>query len=295
VPALSIVIPSHNRADLLAHCLASIRRHAPGHGVQVLVVDDDSPGGAVERTAREFSGVEVCRLPSHRGFCVAANTGVARAAGDVVQVLNDDTEVSAGWAEAALACFADPAVTAVTPLVLLGPPGDPTRVDSTGDVYSAGGVARKRGHGDLLGPRHLVGGPVFGASGSGSFYRRADFLAAGGFPEEFVAYFDDIDLSFRLRRAGGVIWYEPASRIHHCVSSSYGPPRAELLVLQSRNEELVWWRNMPMWSLLASLPLHLAVLAGKGLRRWREGQSGPFLRGRLQALALLAKAAAGRR
>jgi GT2 family glycosyltransferase len=264
--------------------------------VQVVVVDDASPGGAVERTALRFSGVEVCRLPLRRGFCVAANTGVVRAAGEVVQVLNDDTEVTAGWAEAALARFASPAVSAVTPLVLLGRPGDgPQRVDSTGDVYLSAGVARKRGHGELLQRRHLVGGPVFGASGSGSFYRRAGFLAAGGFPEEFVAYFDDIDLSFRLRRAGGIVWYEPASRIHHCVSSSYGPPAGDLLALQSRNEELVWWRNTPFSALMASLPLHLAALVGKALRRWREGQLRPFVRGRLQALALLAKTAAGRR
>ncbi len=261
------------------------------------MVDDDSPGGAVAQTVSSFPGVEVCRLASRRGFCVAANMGVACASGEVVQVLNDDTEVSAGWAGPALAHFADPAVAAVTPLVLLGPPGGdgPPRVDSAGDLYLPGGVARKRGHGQPLGPRLLVAGPVFGASGSASFYRRAAFLAAGGFPEEFVAYFDDVDLSFRLRRAGGLIWYEPASRIHHCVSSSYGPPHADLLALMSRNEELLWWRNTPLLSLPASLPLHLAVLAGKALRRWYAGQLGPFVRGRLAALALLAEGAAGRR
>jgi GT2 family glycosyltransferase len=180
-------------------------------------------------------------------------------------------------------------VAAGTPRVLRGPPGthDPERVDSTGDVYLAGGVARKRGHGEPLGARHLMPGPVFGASGSGSFYRRAALVAVGGFAEEFVAYFDDVDLSFRLRRAGWTIFYEPAARIHHCVSSSYGAPRADLLALQSRNEELVYWRNTPLAALLGTLPLHLAVLAGKAWRRCREGQLGPFVRGRLEALALL--------
>jgi GT2 family glycosyltransferase len=253
------------------------------------VIDDDSPRGVVEQTARAFPGVEVGRLSSRVGFCAAVNAGIARAQGEVVQVLNDDTEVSSSWADAALARFADPGVGAVTPLVLLGPPGAhrPERVDSTGDVYLPGGVARKRGHGELLGPQHLVPGPVFGASGSGSFYRRDALLQVGSFPEEFVAYFDDVDLSFRLRRAGWTIFYEPASRIHHCVSASYGVPRADLLALQSRNEELVFWRNLSFAALLSTLPLHLAVLAGKSLRRWREGQLAPFVRGRLAALALL--------
>jgi GT2 family glycosyltransferase len=283
---LSIVIPSHQRADLLARCLASLRRHAPA-GTEVLVVNDGSPDGVIERTARTFAEVEVLRLPQRRGFCAAANAGIARVRGDVIEVLNDDTEVLAGWAEAALARFADQDVGAVTPLVLLGAPGGEglLRVDSAGDVYLPGGVARKRGHGEVLGARHLTAGPVFGASGSGSFYRRSAITEVGGFPEEFIAYFDDVDLSFRLGRAGWTVFYEPASRIHHYVSASYGAPRAELLELQSRNEELVYWRN----SSLVDLPLHLAVLAGKAVRRWREGQLWPFLRGRWEALGMLVK------
>src|SRR4051794_25338669 len=71
---LSIVIPSHNRPDLLAACLDSVRRHAPE--VEVLVVDDDSPDGCASATARA-AGVEVLRLPRRSGFCVAVNAGVA--------------------------------------------------------------------------------------------------------------------------------------------------------------------------------------------------------------------------
>jgi GT2 family glycosyltransferase len=128
---------------------------------------------------------------------------------------------------------------------------------------------------------------VFGASGSGSFFRRDVLLDIGGFPEEFGAYFDDIDLSFRLHRAGHTVYYEPTSLIHHRVSSSYGRPRGELLMLQSRNEELVYWRNLPLGVLLAALPLHVAVVFAKAVRRWREGQLLPFVRGRLAAVAAL--------
>src|SRR5262249_20596513 len=147
------------------------------------------------RAASAFPGVEARRLPRRGGFCAAGNAGVAAAAGEVVQLLNDDTEVAPGWAEPALARFAAPRVAAVTPLVLIGPPGapGPALVDSTGDRYFVGGVASKRGHGEALADRHLIAGPVFGASGSGSFFRRSAFLEAGGLPLEFGAYFDDVD------------------------------------------------------------------------------------------------------
>ncbi|MBY0231356.1 MAG: glycosyltransferase family 2 protein [Gemmataceae bacterium] len=281
---LSIVVPSRSRPDLLRACLASGMRLAPPP-TEWLVVDDGSEGGVVSRIAEGF-GCRVLRHESPAGFCVAANAGVRAASGDVVQVLNDDTEPEPGWAEAALARFDEPAIMAVTPLVLMH--GDPSRIDSAGDEFLWAGIARKRWHGQRVAERHLMAGPVFGASGSASFYRREAFLRAGGFPEEFAAYFDDVDLSFRLNRLG-TVWYEPASRVRHRVSSSYGRPAGELLALMSRNEELLYWRNLPAPALLAWLPAHAGVLLLKAARRLCEGNLLPWLRGRLRAWAGLGR------
>ena len=281
-PPLSIVVPSHKRADLLHLCLQSVCRHAPP-GTEILVVDDASLEGIVSATARRFDGVRVLRLERHSGFCIAANTGLRAANAAVVELLNDDTEVSSGWAEAALGHFDDRSIGAVAPLVLCGA-GEPPRVDSAGDRYFAGGIAGKRGHGQPLGPEWLQGGDVFGASASSAFYRRDLVLSLGGFPEHFSAYFEDVDLAFRLHWAGARVRFEPRARVWHRMSGSYGVPAGELLQRQSRNEELVFWRNLPASSLWRALPLHAAVVAAKAWRRWREGQLLPFVRGRLQVL-----------
>ena len=280
--ALSIVIPSHNRPDLLRACLASVIRFAPAE-TEILVVDDGSLDGCVSATAAACAGVRVLRLPRRAGFCVAANTGIAAAAGEIVELLNDDTEVTAGWADAALACFADPQVGAVAPLVLCWPDG--VRVDSAGDRYYLGGVAAKRGHGTALADLELHRGPVFGASASSAFYRRAALLQVGAFPQSFGAYFEDVDLAFRLQRAGYRALFEPAARVLHRVSSSYGRPQRRLLEQQSCNEERVFWRNLPGRALMWAFPRHLAVLAAKAWRRWQEGALTPFVCGRLRVLA----------
>jgi GT2 family glycosyltransferase len=283
---LTIVIPSHNRPDLLRACLGSVRRHAPAR-TEVLVVDDGSPEGSASRTARNFPGVGVLRLPEQRGFCVAANAGLRAARQPFVELLNDDTEVTAGWTDAALARFQEGAdVAAVAPLVLLwaDDPELPARIDSAGDRYYAGGIAGKRGHGRPLTAAYLRPRVVFGASAAAAFYRREAVLRVGGFPEEFGAYFEDVDLAFRLRRAGYRALFEPASRVLHHGSASYRRPRT-LLEQQARNEERVFWRNVPGKALWQAVPLHLAVLAAKAWRRWREGNLLPFLRGRLRVLA----------
>jgi GT2 family glycosyltransferase len=294
-PPLSIVIPSHSRVDLLARCLSSVRTFAPA-GAQVLVVDDGSRDGVISRTAAAFAGVTTVRLPRRSGFCAAANAGIDAAVGDVVELLNDDTEVTAGWADAALEWFADPRIGAVAPLVLQDDPerrrrGLPPLIDSAGDDYDPGGFAWKRGHGQPW--RGAAGSPadrsgqgevVRGASAAAAFYRRAAVQSVGGFSRDFGAYFEDVDLSCRLRRLGLTIWHDPRSIVWHRVSASYGrSPGRRLLEQQSCNEERVFWRNLGRPDRARQLGRHLAVLAGKALRRFEEGALAPWVVGRARA------------
>ena len=72
--------------------------------------------------------------------------------------------------------------------------------------------------------------------------------------------------------------YEPASRVLHHISASYGKVGRCLIERQSCNEERVFWRYSPM----SALPLHLAVLAGKACRRLDEGTLWPWLFGKLR-------------
>lgn len=281
-PSLTIVIPSHNRADLLHRCLASVQQHAPADS-EILVIDDASPNGAVSQAAHAFAGVNVLRFKRRRGFCVAVNAGIRAARHPIVELLNDDTEVSAGWAEAALPHFDDPDIAAVAPLVLRGAPGSaPLIIDSAGDRYFLGGIAGKRGHGQPLSARYLQGGEVFGVSASSAFYRRDALLDVAAFPEEFGAYFEDVDVSFRLHWAEYRLVYEPTSRVWHRVSASHGRPTRRLLEQQSRNEERVFWRNLPNRDMLRAVPWHAAVLTAKAYRRWQAGELLPFVFGRLR-------------
>lgn len=279
---LSVVIPSHRRADLLRLCLASVTRFAP-RDTEIVVVDDGSPAAVVALTALAFPGVRCVRLARPRGFCVAANRGIEASRGDVVELLNDDTVVAPRWADAALRCFADPGLGAVAPLVLQGVPGDPAIIDSAGDEYDPGGFARKRGRGQPLTDEFLAPRLVPAASGSSVFLRRSALARSGLLPEHFGAYFEDVDLSLRLRAAGYRIRYQPACIVWHRVGSSYGRPRRRLVEQQSCNEERLFWRHLDRRQPWRSLARHAAVLVGKALRRCREGRFLPFALGRLRA------------
>lgn len=249
----------------------------------MIVVDDASADGTADWIADGRPDVGLVRLDRNAGFARAANAGIAAARGEIVQLLNNDAEVCAGWAEAGLAPFADPAVGSVAPLVLVR--RDPDRVDSAGDQYTPAGWPTKRGHGQPT--RRWIAHPpdeVFGPSGSSAFYRAAAIRRVGGFDERLGAYYEDVDLAFRLRWAGYRCRFEPASRVLHDISATYRHDRPELQRQMSRNLELVFWRNLPLRWLPVGIPMHLAFVALQACARLRAGRLQPFLAGKLDAI-----------
>lgn len=282
-PCLSVVIPTYNGLEVLRECLASVMRHRPA-GTEVIVVDDASRDGTADWLRATHPEVRLVRLPGNGGFCVAINAGIHAARAPVVQTLNNDTVVTPGWAEAALALFADPTVGSVAPLVwLLGLDG---LVDSAGDQYRVWGCAVSRGHGQPLSPALTRVCEVLGASASAGFFRREALLRVGLFPEHFRAYFEDVDLAFRLRAAGYRSLYTPQAQVFHRLHHSYDQRDPMLIAQASLNEERVFWTNLPAALLLWGLPLHLGYVAGIFLSHClRRQRPIAYLRGKLWALA----------
>jgi GT2 family glycosyltransferase len=102
---------------------------------------------------------------------------------------------------------------------------------------------------------------------------------------EYGAYLEDVDLSFRLRWAGYRSNHEPASRVLHRGHSSYGPRSERVIRMLARNEEFVYWMNLPMRDLVWNLPAHLGFVAVRLIRKTLEGRLRPYLYGKLDAVA----------
>ena len=294
-PAFSVVIPSYNGRKLLETCLASVERHKPADGsTEVIVVDDASTDDTVAWMHDNYPRVRLLSLSANQGFCAAANLGIASARGEVIQLLNNDTEVTPGWIEAGLKPFEDPGVGSVAPLVLVR--SDPRRVDSAGDTYTWVGWPSKRGHGQPA-ERWLRSGSgrVFGASGSSAFYRASALEKVGAYDPDFGSYYEDVDLAFRLRWGGYHCVFTPDCRILHDVSATYDHGRPALQRRMSRNAEYLFWTDLPTGWLCASLLPHLAFTLAQASWRTLRGRGRPFLQGKLDALRDWPKLIQGRR
>lgn len=277
---LTVVIPNWNGEDLLPACLSSLRRQSY-EDFETVVVDDASTDNSIELVENGFPEVRILRLAENRGFSAAANAGIKSAGAELVALLNNDTETDPGWLEA-LAQAADAHPEAGLFASKLVDFYDRGRLDGAGDSLRLSGLPYRLGHGErdrgqFDEPRH-----VFGACAAAALYRRAMLDDIGLFDEDFFAYCEDGDLSFRAQLAGYRCLYVPEAVVYHMGSATTGGKRgATATRLGTRNGLSLLVKNLP----LSAAPHVLPFFLGGQLARLLTASATGALRAHLEGLA----------
>lgn len=256
LPLARVVVVSWNGAHLLPECLDSLEAQTVRDRLDVVVVDNASTDGTAALVAARYPGVGVLRSERNLGFAGGAALGMANAPSDVV-LLNNDATFAPDAVERLLAALHEPGaehVGATTALVLLrGDDGaGPTLVNSTGNVLSRDGAGGDR---DWLAPigTQSRDPEVFGFNGGACALRRESLDEVGGFDPWLFLYYEDTDLSWRMRARGWTVRYvESAVAVHRHAASS----RAESPLFRyynTRNSLVVLGRHAPPALVLRSV------------------------------------------
>ncbi len=291
---VSLVIPTYNGAHLLAPCLDSVARQTRRPD-ETIIVDDASTDGTAALLSEHYPWVRLLRLDTNRGFVGAVNHGIETAAGDIIALLNNDTEADPDWLAALVAPLeSEPAVGFCASKLLLFDQRD--HLQAAGDGYSPGGVPVNRGAWMRDDGRFDRPEDIFGASGGAAAFRRAMLRTVGTFDPWLVSYLEDTDLSWRAQLQGFRCRYVPDARVYHRVSATGGGIRPSyycgrnfLLVLASDVPGPLlrrYWRDV--------LREQGSVLA-EALRHVREPAARARLRGILAGLRDLPAALRRRR
>lgn len=165
------------------------------------------------------------RNPANLGFSGNCNAGAARAHGDILLFLNQDTIARPGWFEPIVGAFDNPAVGVVGPK-LVTPSADGDTIQSCGGLYDAGKGPYHRYLGFAADDwRVNVPGFVSWTTGAALAIRRELFRDVGGFDTGYQrGYFEDVDLCENAKFHGFRIWYEPRAVFEHTVGSTGGIP-----------------------------------------------------------------------
>ncbi|MEM6397151.1 MAG: bifunctional riboflavin kinase/FAD synthetase [Bacteroidota bacterium] len=262
----AVVILNYNGLDFLEKFLpAVVQNIAPN--TRVIIADNASTDKSVSWLKSNYPDLELIEIDENLGFAGGYNAALRQIKADIFVLLNSDVKVTPGWLEPCLALFKDNRVAAVQPKILSQ--SKPTEfeyagasggmIDTLGYPFCRGRVfySLEKDSGQYDGRQE-----IFWASGAALFIRSELFHGIGGFEEEYFAHFEEIDLCWRLKRAGYRIMAEPRSVVYHVGGGtlSYNSPRKaylnfrNTLVTSIKNEsigKLIWW--LPVRLLLDGL------------------------------------------
>lgn len=213
-PRASVAIPNYNGRRFLEACLEAVLAQELEGGFEVLLLDNGSDDDSLAYVRERFPEVRAVALGTNRGYAGANNVGFAEAAADYVVLLNNDTRVRPGWlAGLVRTADSDPMIGAVTSkLVFLD---RPKTIQNAGSLMLTDGSGADRGFGEPDRGQYEVRQEVFAACGCAVLLARRMLDEVGGFDETFFAYYEDTDLSWRMRLRGWRIVYEPTAMVEH--------------------------------------------------------------------------------
>ena len=235
-PRASIIIPVYNQAAHTLTCLRALAEHPPSAACEILVIDDGS-SDQTQAWMAQVAGLHFHRRAQNGGFIAACNDGAARARGQVLVFLNNDTVPQPGWLDALLDTFRTHPDAGLVGAQLLYPDGR---------LQEAGGVVRDDGRADNIGRFQSPMHPAFSylrqvdyCSGAAIAVPAVLFAKAGGFDAHFApAYYEDTDLGLRLRSLGHDVLYQPTSKVVHLEGATAGTdPNVGIKAYQVRNRD----------------------------------------------------------
>jgi N-acetylglucosaminyl-diphospho-decaprenol L-rhamnosyltransferase len=267
----AIVVVNFESGSLLARGVASLEGEGPA---ELVVVDNGSTDGSVRELRQRYPGVAVVDPGRNLGYGAAANRGVAATGSELILVCNPDLSVKSGaLPEMVKVLDSDPTVAVVGPLIRT-PEGErypsarqfPSMIDAAGHAmlgqFSAQNpFTRAYQHADLALEIDTVT-PVDWVSGACFLVRRTAFEQVGGFDEQYFMYLEEVDLCWRLGKAGWKVVYAPAAVVTHQQGASTNRHPYRMILEHHRSLLRFAGRSTSGWR-RALLPL---VVVGIGVR-----------------------------
>jgi riboflavin kinase/FMN adenylyltransferase len=274
---VAIVILNYNTRKHLETYLPSVVKYSAG--ARIVVADNGSPDDSMAFVRANFPAIQVLDLGTNYGFAEGYNQALKQVKADIYVILNSDVEVTEGWMQPALdLLYKDPKVAVVQPKILAW--RNKSRFEHAG---AAGGWldvlgypfcrGRLFGHVEEDNGQYDTAQPCFWAAGAAFFIRAPLYHIFGGFDGDYFAHNEEIDLCWRLRRAGYTIWCTPQAVVYHLGGGTLDYESPRKVFLNFRNSLFSILKNEPTAKALWLIPTRLMLDGAAGLmfaakRQW---------------------------
>jgi GT2 family glycosyltransferase len=265
-PLISLITVNYNQAEVTCDMLESTRQLTYPN-FEIIVVDNGSIEDPTDRILdRNFPHVRVIVSPNNLGFSGGNNLGLEYAKGDYFFLLNNDTIVTANLLETLLEPFRqDATIGVVCPKIRYYDQPDVIQFagyhplsEYTGRTWAIGLNETDKG-------QYNKPGPTYFAHGAAMMVSRAVLERAGSLDNSFFLYYEELDWSARIRRAGFQIYYQPDALIFHRESMSVGKMNPMKVYYHTRNRLWFMRRNVTGLSLIVFYMYYFSIAIPKAL------------------------------
>ena len=221
-PLVSIITVNYDHSEVTSQLLASLRKVTYPE-LEIIVVDNNSPNDDPAIIKQFFPEIELIRSPENLGFAGGNNLGIRKARGKYILLLNNDTEVEPG--------FLEPLVTKLESDASIGAVSPKIKFFHTPDTLQFAGFSplnpytiRSHGHGYGTRDRGQFGqdAPTAFVHGAAMMVPVEVIRKVGLLAECYFLYYEELDWSERIRRAGYKLWFVHNSVVFHKESISTG-------------------------------------------------------------------------
>ncbi len=277
VPSVNVVILNFNGRRWLERFLPSVcaTRY---ESLSITVADNCSEDDSLGFLRERFPEVRLLCLERNFGFAEGYNRALEQLPGDIFVLLNSDVEVPPDWLSALVhPLLEDPRVAAVQPKIRsFHQPECFEYAGAAGGLLDALGYPFCRGRlfeqVDCDEGQYDTPAEIFWASGAAMAVRAELFRCIGGFDGDFFAHLEEIDLCWRLKRAGYRVVFCPESVVWHVGGGTLGYESPRKTFLNFRNNHFMLWRNEATRRLAWLFPLRLLLDGVAGLQFLLKGR-----------------------
>lgn len=283
---VAIIVLNWNGVEDTIKCLSSLYQQTY-QNFRIIVIDNGSTDDSKEKLNdyKKNSDIDIIFEKNNLGFAGGVNVGIKKAIKDkydFVALFNNDAIADKNWLSNLVLAMDDDNVGIATGLLLRR---DGKTIDSTGDWYSIWGLPFPRNRNDLTNKAPKESQNIFGATGGASLYRVEMLKEIGLFDEDFFAYYEDVDISFRAQLYGWKVKYVPKAIAYHEQGTSSNKISGFAVYQTFKNLPLLYHKNVPqklkskirMKFFMAYYLMLLNAIAKKGiakhaLKGWFRGK-----------------------
>jgi len=280
-PKVAVVILNWNGIHFLQQFLPSVAA-STYKNLDIYVADNASTDDSVPFIQQSFPSIKIIQNAENYGFAGGYNEALKKVEADYYVLLNSDVEVTPNWIQPIIDLMeSDKTIAACQPKIMAF--HNKTQFEYAG---AAGGLMDRFGYTFCRGRffdhceedegQYEEVNEVFWASGAALFVQAKLYHEIGGLDGDFFAHMEEIDLCWRLKRAGYRICYHPQSTVYHVGGGTLPQGNPHKLYLNFRNSLAMLYKNLTTLQLLTIFPVRIALDLVAALKFLLSGAFGDF-------------------